>query len=80
MTDIPGEGDCDGPGDGGQHDGDAGCQGDLVCGSNNCMKFGLYFHEKDDCCEKASDVGSRDKNNPSVGQVIPGRTTTIKVD
>ena len=47
-----GEGDCDGPGDGGQHDGDAGCRGDLVCGSNNCLKFGAYYHEKDDCCEK----------------------------
>ena len=36
----------------GQHDGDAGCKGDLVCGSNNCKKFGSYYHEKDDCCEK----------------------------
>ena len=47
-----GEGDCDGPGDGGGHDGHAGCKGDLVCGSNNCQKFGAYFHAKDDCCEK----------------------------
>ena len=47
-----GEGDCDGPRDGGQHDGHAGCRGDLVCGSNNCLKFGTYYHEKDDCCEK----------------------------
>ena len=47
-----GEGDCDGPGDGGQHDGHEGCKGDLVCGSNNCKKFGHYYHEKDDCCEK----------------------------
>ena len=46
-----GEGDCDGPGDGGLHDGHAGCKGDLVCGSNNCRKFGLYYHEKDDCCD-----------------------------
>merc|ERR1712038_1723513 len=46
-----GEGDCDGPGDGGQHDGHAGCKGDLVCGSNNCLKFGAYYHAKDDCCE-----------------------------
>merc|ERR1711936_1248210 len=38
-----GEGDCDGPGDGG-----------LVCGSNNCRKFGAYYHEKDDCCERAT--------------------------
>jgi len=22
-----------------------------VCGSNNCKKFGTYFHEKDDCCD-----------------------------
>merc|ERR1712038_1867328 len=47
-----GEGDCDGPGDGGLHDGHAGCKGDLVCGSNNCKKFGHYYHEKDDCCER----------------------------
>eukprot|EP00092_Neocalanus_flemingeri_P006148 GFUD01006619.1.p1 GENE.GFUD01006619.1~~GFUD01006619.1.p1 ORF type:complete len:317 (-),score=84.44 GFUD01006619.1:349-1299(-) len=47
-----GEGDCDGPDDGGQHDGHEGCRGSLVCGSNNCKKFGLYFHEKDDCCER----------------------------
>merc|ERR1712038_355462 len=47
-----GEGDCDGPGDGGLHDGNAGCKGDLVCGNNNCKKFGHYYHEKDDCCEK----------------------------
>merc|ERR1712227_587951 len=49
-----GEGDCDGPGDGGLNDGHAGCKGDLVCGSNNCKKFGAYYHEKDDCCEKAT--------------------------
>ena len=47
-----GEGDCDGPADGGQHDGHAGCKGDLVCGSNNCLQFGLYYHPKDDCCER----------------------------
>ena len=47
-----GEGDCDGPGDGGQHDGHAGCKGALMCGSNNCKKFGAYYHEKDDCCEQ----------------------------
>ena len=23
----------------------------LVCGSNNCRKFGLYYHAKDDCCD-----------------------------
>jgi len=49
-----GEGDCDGPGDGGLNDGHAGCKGDLVCGSNNCRKFGAYYHEKDDCCERAT--------------------------
>ena len=43
--------------DGGQHDGDAGCQGDLVCGSNNCLKFGSYFHPKDDCCENPDGSG-----------------------
>ena len=30
---------------------------DLVCGSNNCRnKFGLYYHEKDDCCEKKENI------------------------
>merc|ERR1712106_866558 len=47
-----GEGDCDGPSDGGGHDGHTGCKGKLECGSNNCKKFGASFHEKDDCCEK----------------------------
>ena len=23
-----------------------------MCGSNNCRKFGLYYHEKDDCCDE----------------------------
>jgi len=46
-----GEGDCDGPADGGGHDGHAGCKGELLCGSNNCKQFGAYYHEKDDCCE-----------------------------
>ena len=46
-----GEGDCDGALDGGLNDGDKGCKGSLVCGSNNCKKFGAYYHEKDDCCE-----------------------------
>jgi len=52
-----GEGDCDGPIDGGQHDGNAGCIGDLVCGSNNCKQFGSYYHEKDDCCELPAQKG-----------------------
>merc|ERR1711872_362147 len=49
-----GEGDCDGALDGGKNDGDRGCKGNLVCGSNNCKKFGLYYHEKDDCCDYPS--------------------------
>merc|ERR1711910_169450 len=49
-----GEGDCDGPLDGGVNDGHRGCKGSLVCGSNNCKKFGAYYHEKDDCCEAPS--------------------------
>eukprot|EP00092_Neocalanus_flemingeri_P086636 GFUD01109222.1.p1 GENE.GFUD01109222.1~~GFUD01109222.1.p1 ORF type:complete len:672 (-),score=125.72 GFUD01109222.1:84-1829(-) len=74
-----GEGDCDGPGDGGVNDGDRddfefefsqigdrGCRGDLVCGSNNCKKFGAYYHEKDDCCEKPP-RGSPSQNTNSRG-------------
>merc|ERR1711931_439062 len=63
-----GEGDCDGPLDGGDNDGHAGCQGDLVCGSNNCQKFGLYFHEKDDCCDLPSSLPT-DRPAPVI---IPG--------
>ena len=48
-----GEGDCNGPGDVGRHDGHAGCRGELVCGSNNCRKLGLFHHAKDDCCDLA---------------------------
>merc|ERR1711936_514069 len=54
-----GEGDCDGPLDGGRNDGHRGCRGNLVCGSNNCRKFGEYYHEKDDCCDLASSITSR---------------------
>merc|ERR1711936_153287 len=52
-----GEGDCDGPGDGGVNDGNRGCRAGLVCGSNNCKKFGAYYHEKDDCCERPQGSG-----------------------
>ena len=51
-----GEGDCDGPGDGGLNDGHTGCKGDLECGSNNCKQFGSFYHVKDDCCQKPSFV------------------------
>ena len=37
----------------GRHDGHAGCRGELVCGSNNCRKFSLFHHAKDDCCDLA---------------------------
>jgi len=64
-----GEGDCDGPGDGGGHDGHKGCKGDLVCGSNNCKKFGLFYHEKDDCCEKPTAASSQQEPEPAF---LPG--------
>ena len=68
-----GEGDCDGPGDGGQHDGHAGCQGDLVCGSNNCQQFGLYYHEKDDCCERPANISVPEAPpvNPFINSIHP---------
>ena len=62
-----GEGDCDGVGDGGGNDGDRGCTGNLVCGSNNCKQFGHYYHEKDDCCEKKPSFGKLEVRNPSWG-------------
>jgi len=69
-----GEGDCDGPADGGQHDGHAGCKGDLVCGSNNCLKFGAYFHEKDDCCERPNSAPTCQTisgNYPNMSCIFP---------
>ena len=63
-----GEGDCDGPLDGGVNDGHEGCKGDLVCGSNNCKKFGLYFHEKDDCCDLPSTI----PNERPAPVIVPG--------
>merc|ERR1712215_239180 len=35
-------------------DGSTGCKGDLVCGINNCKKFGHYYEVKDDCCDYPS--------------------------
>ena len=67
-----GEGDCDGPGDGGKNDGHRGCKPGLVCGSNNCKKFGLYFHEKDDCCERPGGGGQ----GPKPGLPVFGGLTT----
>merc|ERR1719415_228817 len=66
-----GEGDCDGPGDGGQHDGHAGCKGDLVCGSNNCKQFGHYYHEKDDCCERP--LGRNSESTAHHPSFVPGQ-------
>jgi len=65
-----GEGDCDGALDGGLNDGDKGCKGSLVCGSNNCKKFGSYYHEKDDCCEKAASSCSTDSGNYAAAPCI----------
>merc|ERR1711936_394878 len=68
-----GEGDCDGPADGGQHDGHAGCKGDLVCGNNNCLQFGKFYHPKDDCCEKSKNSSTEQEVpfNPFENSVYP---------
>merc|ERR1719402_935040 len=55
-----GEGDCDGPEDGGGHDGHEGCEGYLVCGSNNCKKFGHYYHEKETVTALGTEVATMD--------------------
>jgi len=47
-----GEGDCNGQAEAGGGDGNLGCKAGLVCGSNNCRKFGRYYNPSDDCCEK----------------------------
>merc|ERR1711931_355682 len=65
-----GEGDCDGPLDGGGSDGHRGCKGSLVCGSNNCKKYGLYYHEKDDCCDHPSSI-SPDRPGPVLVPGVP---------
>merc|ERR1712025_1296281 len=57
-----------GPGDGGNNDGHRGCKGDLICGSNNCLQFGAYYHPKDDCCERPSNGG---EFSPSTGGTGP---------
>jgi len=70
-----GEGDCDGSEEG-NGDGGAGCKGDLVCGSNNCKKFGAYYHERDDCCEdpdKIEEVRVRDPNPNIPVECPPGQ-------
>jgi len=69
-----GEGDCDGFGDGGGGDGNRGCKGNLVCGSNNCQKFGLFFHEKDDCCERPENIKNvtrKFRENPFLSPIPP---------
>merc|ERR1712088_703494 len=66
-----GEGDCDGPLDGGVNDGHRGRKGDLVCGSNNCKKFGSYFHEKDDCCDLRENLP-----RPTAPVIVPGTPLT----
>merc|ERR1712077_177688 len=66
-----GEGDCDGPLDGGVNDGHRGCQGNLVCGSNNCKKFGAYYHEKDDCCDLPQNLP-----RPTAPVILPGTPLT----
>merc|ERR1711970_1439706 len=71
-----GEGDCDGPLDGGLSDGDLGCKGDLVCGSNNCQKFGLYFHKGD--CDGPGDGGMNDGDRGCKGDLVCGRNNCKK--
>merc|ERR1712244_168466 len=72
-----GEGDCDGPLDGGANDGHRGCQGDLVCGSNNCKKFGTYFHEKDDCCDLPETLAIPEPL-PLIPADVPGEIITAR--
>ena len=32
-----------------------------MCGSNNCRKFGAYFHPKDDCCDRPENLPVREE-------------------
>ena len=68
-----GEGDCDGPGDGGGHDNHTGCKGNLVCGRNNCRQFGNYYHEKDDCCEKPQIMDENEETSSDDSTVTNGK-------
>ena len=54
------------------NDGHAGCRGELVCGSNNCRKFGLYYHEKDDCCERPRSGGHGGQSQGQGPQQVSG--------
>ena len=51
-----GEGDCEPKSDGSEHNNNSDCLPGLVCGSNNCRKFGLYYHDKDDCCDHPKEI------------------------
>merc|ERR1711868_167713 len=59
-----GEGDCDGPGDGGANDGHQGCQGDLVCGRNyngkRCCTPENPCNEGEGDCDGPGDGGAND--------------------
>merc|ERR1711971_1246927 len=80
TPDVPcgyGEGDCDGPGDGGGNDGHRGCRGNLVCGSNNCLKFGSYYHPKDDCCERPRGSSQRQSVSPVTGPVYSSDSVSV---
>merc|ERR1712215_602708 len=66
-----GEGDCESPLEGGGHNNNEDCKGDLVCGSNNCKKFNKYYHIGDDCCEKRSPSPTPTPTTPSLGRCTP---------
>ena len=43
-----------------------------MCGSNNCRKFGLYYHEKDDCCDVPDAMQtSTESNSLGFGKNVP---------
>ena len=77
---ISGEGDCSPVQDGGAHNNNDDCEGDLECGSNNCRKFGLYYHEKDDCCDHPIKKQKQDIACAWFGTCNPSTTTHDPID
>ena len=60
-----GEGDCSSPLDNGKHYDNKDCKGNLVCGRNNCKKFGDYYDASDDCCDYPTSINPPSPQNPA---------------
>ena len=48
-----------------------------MCGSNNCKQFGLYYPEKDDCCEIPSVANVVDPKDAVVANSVGLRNGNV---